>query len=72
MDYEDYYWGSYRGYCRDPFPHSLLSTIQGSGSGPSSILFGCLSGLFRDFRGFRAEGAVWLISPFSFKVNLKQ
>ena len=24
----DYYWGLYRDYCRDPFPHSLLSTRQ--------------------------------------------
>ena len=24
MDYGDYYWGLYRGYYRDPFPHSLL------------------------------------------------
>ena len=28
MDYGDYYWGLYRGYYRDPFPHSLLSTRQ--------------------------------------------
>ena len=26
MDYRDYYWGSYRDYHRDPFPHSLLRT----------------------------------------------
>ena len=26
--YGDYYWGLYRGYCRDPFPHSLPSTRQ--------------------------------------------
>ena len=24
MDIRDYYWGLYRGYYRDPFPHSLL------------------------------------------------
>ena len=30
MDYGDYYWGLYRGYYRDPFPHSLLSTRQKS------------------------------------------
>ena len=24
MDYGDYYWGLYRDYYRDPFPHSLL------------------------------------------------
>ena len=28
MDYGDYYWELYRGYYRDPFPHSLLSTRQ--------------------------------------------
>ena len=28
MDYGDYYWGLYRAYYRDPFPHSLLSTRQ--------------------------------------------
>ena len=28
MEYGDYYWGSYRDYYRDPFPHSLLSTRQ--------------------------------------------
>ena len=28
MDYGDNYWGLYRGYYRDPFPHSLLSTKQ--------------------------------------------
>ena len=28
MDYGDYYWGLYRGYDRDPFPHSLLRTRQ--------------------------------------------
>ena len=28
MDYGDYYWGLCRGYYRDPFPHSLLSTRQ--------------------------------------------
>ena len=28
MDYWDYDWGLYRGYCRDPFPHSLLSTRE--------------------------------------------
>ena len=26
MDYGDYYWGFYRDYYGDPFPHSLLST----------------------------------------------
>ena len=26
MDYGDHYWGLYRDYYRDPFPHSLLST----------------------------------------------
>ena len=26
MDYGDCYWGLYRGYYRDPFPDSLLST----------------------------------------------
>ena len=25
MDYGDSYWGLYKGYYRDPFPHSLLS-----------------------------------------------
>ena len=28
MDYEDYYWGLYGDYYRDPFPQSLLSTRQ--------------------------------------------
>ena len=28
MDYGDYYWGFYRDYYRDPFPHSLQSTRQ--------------------------------------------
>ena len=28
MDYGDYYWGLYRDYYRDPFPHSLLSTSR--------------------------------------------
>ena len=28
MGYWDYYWGLYRGYYKDPFPHSLLSTRQ--------------------------------------------
>ena len=26
MDYVDDYWGLYRDYYKDPFPHSLLST----------------------------------------------
>ena len=28
MGYGDYYWGLYRDYFKDPFPHSLLSTRQ--------------------------------------------
>ena len=28
MGYWDFNWGLYRGYYRDPFPHSLLSTRQ--------------------------------------------
>ena len=28
MDYVDCYWGLYRDYFWDPFPHSLLSTRQ--------------------------------------------
>ena len=28
MGYADYYWGLYRDYYRDPFPHSLLRTRQ--------------------------------------------
>ena len=28
MNIGDYYWGLYRDYCRDPFPHSLLSTRE--------------------------------------------
>ena len=28
MEYRDYYSGLYRDYCRDPFPHSLLSTRE--------------------------------------------
>ena len=31
MDYRDYYWGLYRGYYRDPFPNSLLSTREFEG-----------------------------------------
>ena len=30
MDYGDYYWGLYRDYYRDPFPHSLLGTREKS------------------------------------------
>ena len=28
MNYGDYYWGLYRVYYRDPFPHPLLSTRE--------------------------------------------
>ena len=28
MDYGDYFWGLYRDYSRDPFPHSLLRTRE--------------------------------------------
>ena len=28
MGYGDYYWGLYRDYYRDPFPHSLLSARE--------------------------------------------
>ena len=28
MDYGDYYWGFYRDYFWDPFPHSLLRTRE--------------------------------------------
>ena len=28
IQYRDYYWGLYRDYNRDPFPHSLLSIRQ--------------------------------------------
>ena len=28
MGYGDYYWGLYRDYYKDPFPHSLLRTRQ--------------------------------------------
>ena len=28
MDYGDDFWGLYRHYYRDPYPHSLLSTRQ--------------------------------------------
>ena len=28
MGYGDYYWGLYRDYYGDPFPHSLLRTRQ--------------------------------------------
>ena len=27
-DYRDYYWGLYRGYYRDPFPHALVSARE--------------------------------------------
>ena len=30
MDYRDDYWGLYRDYYRDAFPHSLLSTRETS------------------------------------------
>ena len=32
MDYGDYWWGLYRGYNGNPFPHSLLSTRQTTAS----------------------------------------
>ena len=32
MDYGDYYWGLYRDYCRDQFPHSRQSTRQNLGA----------------------------------------
>ena len=41
MGYGDYYWGLYRGYYRDPFPHSLLRTRQLCGGTVS--LAGCTS-----------------------------
>ena len=31
MGYEDYYWGLYRGYYKDPVPRSLLRTRQSLG-----------------------------------------
>ena len=45
MDYGDNYWGLYRDYYRDPFPHSLLSTRQlclcsSGGSARSQLLHG--------------------------------
>ena len=43
MDYGDYYWGLYRDYYRDPFPHSLLSIRQYSAE------------LFQTGVGFRAS-----------------
>ena len=33
MGYGDYYWGLRRDYYRDPFPHSLLSTMEMTGLG---------------------------------------
>ena len=34
MDFKDDYWGLYRDYCRDTFPHSLLSARE--------TRFGCI------------------------------
>ena len=42
MDYGDYYWGLYRDYYRDPFPHSLLSTREDLG-----VLWGLFPGGLR-------------------------
>ena len=36
MDYGDYYWGLYRDYYKDLFPHSRLSTRQ-ENSKPHSL-----------------------------------
>ena len=46
MGYEDYYWGLFLDYCRDPFPHSLLSTRQTSWTkGPGFVDVEKLCGL---------------------------
>ena len=39
MDYGDYYWGLYRDYYRDPFPHCLLSTRELSTLAVSTLVF---------------------------------
>ena len=49
MDYGDYYWGEYRDYYRDPFPHSLLSTrgflmIRDFRALPSAFLHALVNG----------------------------
>ena len=54
MNYGDYYWGLYRDYYRDPFPHSLLSTrelwwIEGGPAGQTR--FGSVR-----LRGFGFDG----------------
>ena len=42
MDYGDYYWGLFRDYYGDPFPHSLLSR-QCYPSGVRVLGFGALA-----------------------------
>ena len=37
MDHGDYYWGLYRDYSKDPFPHSLLSTREFLQTDPSMV-----------------------------------
>ena len=56
MDYGDYYWGLYRDYCRDPFPHSLLSTRQLSTSQMKGRAFA-----LQNYAGPRGTG--WISSP---------
>ena len=43
MDYGDYYWGLYRDYYRDPFPHSLLGGSWDLVSKVISPLIGVIS-----------------------------
>ena len=38
MDYGDDYWGLYRDYSRDSFPHSLLSTREADKKPPREAL----------------------------------
>ena len=38
IEYGDYHWGLYRDYCRDPFPHSLLSTRELNTGSSSKIV----------------------------------
>ena len=68
MDYGDYYWGLYRDYYRDSFPHSLVRTKQffsrgrrrgctASCSSDGKRLFGCQRpGFGLGVWGFRVQG----------------
>ena len=48
MGYGDDYWGLYRDYCRDPFPHSLLSIKHWTGT-PKAALTAPWQGEYTDW-----------------------